>query len=416
MTRAELRASLAFASLYALRMFGLFLILPVFAVHASGMPGGADPILVGLVLGIYSLTQGVLQLPFGMASDRFGRKPVIIFGLLLFALGSAVAALADDIGMTLLGRAVQGAGAISAALTASIADHTRDSQRTKAMAMVGASIGLTFALSLVLGPLLYAGIGMSGLFAVTGVLALAGIAVVVFAVPPRPPAALADAVGATVASGARGEAPAAAPAARTTLRAVLRNGDLMRLNVGIFALHLVQMAMFVVLPAWLIERAGLPLSDHWTVYLPVVLASFAVMTPALGWGERAGRVRTVFLLAVALVLVVQLGFALQPLGLLVFAVLLLVFFSGFNVLEALIPSLVSRFAPADARGTALGVYNTVQALGLFAGGAVGGWASRAFGPASVFLACAAVMAVWLAVAAGARRWPPASAGRGRRGR
>jgi MFS family permease len=414
MTRAELRASLAFASLYALRMFGLFLILPVFAVHASGMPGGADPIQVGLVLGIYSLTQGVLQLPFGMASDRLGRKPVIIFGLLLFALGSAVAALADDIGTTLLGRAVQGAGAISAALTASIADHTRDSQRTKAMAMVGASIGLTFALSLVLGPLLYAGIGMSGLFAVTGVLALAGIAVVVFAVPPPTPAALANAAGAagaSVASVAHGEAPAA----RTTLSEVLRNGDLMRLNVGIFALHLVQMAMFVVLPAWLIERAGLPLSDHWMVYLPVVLASFAVMTPALGWGERTGRVRTVFLVAMVLVLAVQLGYALQPLGLLVFAVLLLVFFAGFNVLEALIPSLVSRFAPADARGTALGVYNTVQALGLFAGGAVGGWASRAFGPASVFLACAAVMAVWLAVAAGARRWPPASAGRGRRG-
>lgn len=397
MTRAELRASLSLASLYALRMLGLFLILPVFAVHASTLPGGANAQQVGLVLGAYSLTQGLLQLPFGMASDRFGRRPVIVFGLLLFVAGSLVAAWADDLQTIILGRALQGTGAISAAVTAWIADQTRDSQRTKAMALVGASIGLTFALSLVLGPLLYDWIGMSGIFQLTAFLALLGVLVVCFAVPGVPSPSASRAAGLTPDP--------------TTLGAVLRDAELMRLNLGIFCLHMVQMAMFVVLPAWLIERAGLPLADHWKIYLPVVFASFALMNPPLGWGERKGRVRQVFLVSVALVLLVQLAFVAQPVGVLPFVLLLLVFFSAFNVLEALVPSMVSRLAPADARGTALGVYNTIQALGLFAGGALGGWASARFGAAAVFLVCALAMAVWLAVAAGARRWPAAQAGR-----
>jgi predicted MFS family arabinose efflux permease len=229
-------------------------------------------------------------------------------------------------------------------------------------------------------------------------MALAGIAVVVWAVPPlhRPISAAARQPG-------------------TSFASVLRDAELMRLNLGIFCLHLVQMAMFVVLPAWLVERAGLPLADHWKIYLPVVVASFALMSPPLGWGERHGRVRTVFLASVALVLAVQLACAAQPVGILPFAVLLLVFFAAFNVLEALIPSMVSRMAPADARGTALGLYNTTQALGLFAGGAVGGWASATYGSAAVFMVCAVAMAVWLAVAAGARRWPAAQPGRGRAG-
>lgn len=397
MTRAELRASLSLASLYALRMLGLFLILPVFAVHARSLPGGADALQVGLVLGAYSLTQGLLQLPFGMASDRFGRRPVIVFGLLLFVAGSLVAAWADDLNTVILGRALQGTGAISAAVTAWIADQTRDSQRTKAMALVGASIGLTFALSLVLGPLLYDWIGMSGIFHLTAVLALLGVLVVCFAVPGTPSA---DGL----------PTPGLTPNP-TTLGTVLRDVELMRLNLGIFCLHMVQMAMFVVLPAWLVERAGLPLSDHWKIYLPVVFASFALMNPPLGWGERKGKVRQVFLVSVLLVLLVQLAFAAQPVGIMPFALLLLVFFSAFNVLEALVPSMVSRLAPADARGTALGVYNTIQALGLFAGGALGGWASARFGGAAVYLVCALAMAIWLVVAAGARRWPPAQAGR-----
>jgi MFS family permease len=389
MTAQELRASLSLASLYAFRMLGLFLILPVFAVHAHTLPGGDRPLLVGLVLGIYSLTQGVLQLPFGMASDRLGRKPVILFGLLLFALGSLVAAQATDLVGTLVGRALQGTGAISAAVTACIADLTRDSQRTKAMALVGASIGLTFALSLVAAPLLYEWVGMAGLFHLTGLLALVGIAIVLFAVPPLP----------------RPSRPPGETVPRTRFREVALDPELARLNVGIFALHLVQMAMFVVLPAWLVERAQLPLADHWKVYLPVVAASFALMVPPIAWGERTGRLRTVTLAAIVAILASQLGYAAQPVGILPFVVLLLVFFAAFNVLEATVPSMVSRLAPPDVKGTALGLYNTVQALGLFAGGALGGWASSRFGGEAVFVLCAGVMAVWAVVAAGQRRWP-----------
>jgi MFS family permease len=403
MTARELRASLALASLYAFRMFGLFLILPVFAVHAHALPGGQEALWVGLVLGVYSLTQGLLQLPFGMASDRFGRKPVIVFGLVLFAIGSLVAAQATDVYGTAVGRALQGTGAISAAVTACIADLTRDSQRTKAMAMVGASIGVTFALSLVAAPLLYERIGMAGLFHLTGAMALVGILVVLFAVPsPGAP------VGRTSADGARLE--------RTKVREVALDPELLRLNIGIFSLHLVQMAMFVVLPQWLVERAQLPLADHWKVYLPVVAASFVLMVPPIVWGERAGRLRAVVLASIAILLATQLGYAAEPVGLLPFAVLLLVFFSAFNVLEAAVPSMVSRLAPADVKGTALGIYNTVQALGLFAGGAIGGWASSRFGGAAVFVMCAGVMAVWLLAALGQRRWPAPSARAGRSAR
>jgi MFS family permease len=399
MTHRELRASLSLASLYAFRMLGLFLILPVFAVHAHTLPGGADPLMVGLVLGIYSLTQGLLQLPFGMASDRFGRKPVIVFGLVLFALGSLLAASATDIVTTILGRALQGTGAISAAVTACIADNTRDSQRSKAMALVGASIGLTFALSLVIAPMLYEWVGMAGIFHLTGLLALAGILIVWLAVPtqPRLPPAPRAADGTVM--------------PRTAFRAVALDPELVRLNLGIFALHMVQMAMFVVLPAWLVERAQLPLADHWKVYLPVVIASFALMMPPITWGERHGRLRAVFLGSIVLILAAQLGYAAQPVGMLPFALLLLVFFAAFNVLEATLPSMVSRLAPSDVKGTALGIYNTTQALGLFAGGAAGGWASSRFGGASVFLLCAGVTIAWLVVALGARRWPAPSAGR-----
>jgi MFS family permease len=393
MTPRELRASVSLALLFAFRMLGLFLILPVFAVHARGLPGGDDALLVGLALGGYALTQGMLQIPFGIASDRFGRKPVIVFGLVLFALGSLVAALASDMSTAIAGRMLQGTGAISAAVTASIADHTRDSQRTKAMAMVGASIGLTFALSLVAAPVLYGLIGMGGIFALTGLLALFGIVVVWLAVPPL--------------------APDAAPTVEvgqppTRFVQVLLDGELMRLNAGVFALHLAQMAMFVVLPVWMVERLGLPLMEHWKLYLPVVVLSFALMMPPLTWGERHGRLRTVFLAAILLVLLVQVGYAVAPARVVPFALLLLVYFWAFNVLEASLPSLASRLAPADAKGAALGVYNTTQAFGLFAGGALGGLVFQHYGGAAVFLGCAVLMLAWLVVAAGARRWPRAA--------
>lgn len=376
MSALEIRASASLASIFALRMLGLFLILPVFAVYARGLDGGVSPTLIGLAMGIYGLTQGMLQIPMGIASDRFGRKPVIYVGLALFALGSFVAAATDQIGWIIVGRALQGAGAISAAITALIADTTRDAHRTKAMAMVGSSIGLTFAGSLVLAPVLYRWIGMGGIFALTGVLAMVAMGVVRWVVPEAPPAPVGHAV---------------------PLREVLVNADLLRLNLGIFVLHLVQMAMFVVVPVLLVDAVHLPLAEHWTIYLPVVVTSFAVMVPLIIAAERGGRMRQVFLLAIALLVATQ-ALLWVAHALWMFVVALLVFFIGFNVLEATLPSLVSRTAPPAAKGAALGVYNTTQAIGLFVGGALGGWLSRQVGPGAVFGMCMALALLWAGVA------------------
>jgi MFS family permease len=390
MSGQEVRASASLASIFALRMLGLFLILPVFSVHARSIPGGDSPALVGLALGIYGLTQGVLQIPFGAASDRWGRKPVIVAGLVLFALGSFVAAVADDILWTIVGRAVQGAGAISAAVTAFIADATREEHRTKAMAMVGASIGLTFAVSLVGAPPLYAAIGMGGLFALTGILAIAAIGVVTWIVPAAPPRIEHD-----------------DPA---TAKTVVFDPQLLRLNFGIFALHTVQMAMFVVVPVLLVERAQLPLPNHWWVYLPVVLVSFALMMPPIMAAERRSRMRALFLSAVGLLFFVQLGLLYYAPSLAWIAGWLLLFFVGFNILEASLPSLVSRVAPSSAKGLALGIYNTTQAVGLFAGGALGGVVAARWGAQGVFACAAVIMGVWWVIALGMREVPKRTSG------
>jgi len=385
MSPLELRASLSLASLFALRMLGLFLILPVFAVHAEHLPGGDSQTLVGIALGIYGLTQGVLQIPYGMASDRYGRKRAIVVGLLLFALGSFVAAWGPNIAVVILGRALQGAGAISAPVTAFAADVTREEHRTKAMAMIGGSIGLMFAVSLVAAPGLYPLIGMGGLFGMTGLLALAAIWVTLAVVPAEPVSG----------TGGRRLVPGA-------LKAVLRDAGQLRLNLGIFCLHVVLMAIFVVVPGALVRYGNLPLSEHWKVYLPVVLGSFALMAPLLIGAERGGRMKFLFLASIGLLLAVELGFAVCLSSFPMAVALLLAFFVAFNVLEASLPSLVSRLAPAASRGTALGVYNTTQALGLFAGGAAGGWLAQHWGESSVFVFGIAVVALWLVVASSMR--------------
>jgi MFS family permease len=362
-------------------MLGLFLVLPVFALEAARYPGGGDPSVVGLAMGIYGLTQGVLQIPFGIASDRFGRKRVIGLGLLVFAIGSFLAAAADSLTGLIAGRALQGAGAVSAAVTALLADQTRDEVRTKAMAMVGASIGMMFAVSLVAAPLLASRIGLTGLFTVTGGLALGCIAIVTWWTPPEP--------------------VQHKDAARGSLRDVLAHGPLLRLDVGVFVLHAVQLAMWVAVPGLLVA-AGLDKARHWTVYLPTVLASFFVMSFVLFPLERRGYLRAVFLSSVGLILLVQLGLlwvAGAP-GVASLVVLLFLFFCAFNILEASQPSMASRIAPAHLRGTALGVYNTLQSLGFFVGGAVGGLLVRSVGDTGLFAACAVLMAVWLVVA-----WP-----------
>jgi len=382
MSRFELRASASLASLFALRMIGLFLILPVFAVHAKSLRGGESLTLVGLALGAYGLTQAMLHLPFGMASDRFGRKRIIILGLIIFAAGSFLAASATDIYWTIAGRALQGAGAISAAVVAFVADLTRDEHRTKAMAIIGASIGLAFAISLVAAPALYRVIGMEGIFTLTGVMAIVGIWVTLQAVPAEPRAR---------------RAPTDVKP-RTRFGAIALDPQLLRLNFGIFTLHLTQMAMFVVVPHALIAYGGLPVADHWKVYLPVMVGSFILMVPPILVAERRGRLKSVFLGSIAVLALVEFGFAEFGRSFTAVIGLLLAYFVAFNILEASLPSLVSRVAPVSARGTAIGIYNTTQSLGLFAGGALGGWLAQHFGAAAVFAASAVMVVAWGIVA------------------
>lgn len=387
MTRLEIRASASLASIFGLRMLGLFLILPVFAFHARSLPGGDNATLVGLAMGMYGLTQAFGQIPFGMASDRYGRKPIIVIGLLLFIIGSLIAAVDQNVVWVIVGRAVQGAGAVSAAVTALIADSTRDEHRTKAMAMVGGSIGLTYAASLVIAPLLYSAVGMRGMFLLVAVLAAAAILVVLYVTPA---------------------APQRSPE-RASFLSVLRDGELMRMNIGVFALHAIQMSMFVVLPNVLVNSGGIAISEHWKIYLPVVLVSFVLMLPPIFLGEKKGKMKHVFVSAIALLLLVEIGLrfavvqAELSFGLVVG--LLLAFFVAFNVLEASQPSLVSRLAPAGARGAALGVYNTMQAIGLFAGGAGGGLLAQHFGGHAVFTAGCLLTVGWLIIASSMKNLP-----------
>ena len=382
MTRAELRAGASLAGVYGLRMLGLFFILPVFAVHAATLKGGQDLALVGIAIGGYGLAQGALQIPFGMASDRWGRKPLIYFGLLVFAAGSFLGVVAGDIYTAIAARILQGAGAINSVAMALAADLTREQHRTKIMAMIGASIGLMFAVSLVGAPVLYRYVGMGGIFALTGLLAIAAIAVVRYFVPDPPSRGKAQEQ-----TGERG--------------ARIIDAELVRLNAGIFILHIVLYAMFVVVPALLVDT-GLPLTEHWKLYLPVVLASFVLMLPGIVYADRRNRPKPVLLACIALLGLVEAMLAARHAGIAALAGLMLAFFVAFNVLEAMLPALVSRLAPARGRGVAIGVYNTTQTLGVFFGGLLGGWAAKHFGAGAVFAMCAALSAAWFTVAAGMR--------------
>jgi len=381
----ERRSAFSLASIYALRMLGLFMVMPVFMLEARHYEGGDDLSAIGMAMGVYGLVQAVLQIPFGMAADRFGRKRVIYFGLALLALGSIVGAMATSVAGLALGRALQGGGAISAAVTALLADQTRDAVRTKGTALVGASIGLMFALSLVLGPLLSGWGGLSAIFGVTLLLAVLGVAIVRWWTPPEP-------------------ALPVAGQSKHSLWGLLVHPDLIRLNFGVFALYAVQLASWVAIPALLIQ-AGVASADHGWVYLPAVLLSFVVMGVTLFPMERRGLLRPLFLGCIVLVMAVQAAWSVLALSsppLWSLAILLFLFFCGFNVLEASQPSLASRLAPLGSRGAALGVYNTLQSLGIFAGGAIGGLLIKNLGASGVFTASAALMLAWLGVAWGAR--------------
>lgn len=380
-----MRATVGLAGVYGVRMLGLFLILPVFALFAEGLPD-ATPFLTGLAVGIYGLTQAALQIPFGLLSDRIGRKPVIFGGLLLFALGSAIAGSADDVWLVIIGRAVQGAGAISAAVMALAADLTREENRTKAMATIGMTIGLSFMLALLAGPLLGRLIGVSGIFWLTAVLALVAIALVALVVPTP----------------TRSRTHRDAEAVPAMFRRVFSFSDLWRLDLGIFSLHLILTALFLSIPL-VLRDLGLAPVQHSTLYLPVMLISLVAMVPFVIIAEKRGMMKQVLLGAVAALSLGQFALGMFADEFWGFVGALLVFFTAINLLEAMMPSLVSKVAPVDAKGTAMGVYSTSQFAGAFVGGLVGGTVHQHFGVTAVFEAGALVALIWLLVASGMRK-------------
>lgn len=381
MNTLEKKAVSALAGIFALRMFGLFMLLPVLAIYAARFPT-STPLLIGLALGIYGLTQGMFQIAFGMASDRFGRKSVITVGLLVFALGSVIAALADSISGLIIGRAIQGAGAISAAVLALTADLTRETERTKAMAIIGMSIGLVFVLSLMFAPGLQGVVGVAGIFWLSAGLAVCAIVVLWWIVPH----------------------PASIPPAQVSLRPaerfnrILADGQLLRLNFGVFCLHMSLTAIFVVLPALLYTASGLPLAEHWKFYVPVLLLSVIGMLPLIRLGSRNTNTALAFNIAVGIFLLSATALAwASGRGIGAVLIALWLFFVAFNTLEAMLPSLVSRIAPSTDKGAAIGVYNTCQFLGMFIGGVSGGWLSGQFGAGSVYWFCAVAAGAWLAI-------------------
>jgi predicted MFS family arabinose efflux permease len=362
-------------------MLGLFLLLPVFSIHARGLPGGEHAFWVGLTLGIFNIVQACFYIPLGRLSDRIGRKPVVLWGLSLFVAGALICAAKDDLLWIAIGRGIMGAGAVSAAISAWVADLTREQVRTRAMALVGGSIALSFALSLVIAAPIYRAISLSGIFIVLAVLGVMAMLVTYFVLPSNKPEVQVQ---------------------QASLKEVFFRPELVRLNIGVFVLHATQVAMFMVVPRLLLQ-AGLPLASHWEIYLPVVLLSFFFMAPILIFGEKKQKLRSVLLASIVMLLVAE-GLFTKSSSITSIAIALLIYFVGFNLLEALQPSLVSRFAK-ESKGTALGVYNTTQSIGLFTGAALGGYLMDSHGELSVFVMGAALLICWLIIAWSMRELP-----------
>ena len=382
MPKQELRAAASLAAVFSVRMLGLFMIYPVFALAAQGLRG-ATPYTIGLALGIYGLTQGLLQMPFGLLSDRLGRKPMVVAGLILFGLGSAWAASAHSIGTMIGGRALQGAGAVGSVILALVADLTAEEHRTKAMALVGMTIGLSFLVAIVTGPLVAGWIGISGIFWLMSALALLGILITLFVVPtPR-----------------RTRVHREAEPVPALIGSALRNRELLRLDFGIFALHAMLTASFLAVPALFASTLGVASRQEWLVYLPILLFSVVVMVPAIIVGERKRHMKGVLVAAVAALALSQFMLAFGGANRLVLLAALAVFFAGFNIMEASLPSLVTKTAPPGATGTATGVYSSSQFLGIFVGGLAGGWIHQRAGIGAVFEFAGALALVWLLLAA-----------------
>lgn len=380
MNALEWRVALSLSAVYAVRMLGLFMILPVFSLYADNFAGSTE-FLTGLAIGIYGLTQALFQIPLGLASDRIGRKPVIIGGLLIFALGSVVAALADSIWLIIIGRTLQGMGAIAAATMALAADLTREEYRARIMAFIGMSIGASFMIAMIVGPLLNAWAGLPGIFWVTMGLALSGILLILFAVPQ--PVQIRSHRDAGILRGYIGK--------------TLQNKSLLRMNLGVFILHLIMTANFLVIPQLLEQQLAFPSVEHWKIYLPVFLLSFLLAVPMIILAEKKRKIKSVLLFAVGLLIASEL---LMALGyshnyLLIFA--FLVFFVGFNFLEAVQPSLVAKYSAVDTKGTAMGIFSSAQFFGIFIGGTAGGLIDQHFGISGVFTFSAVMATAWLAI-------------------
>lgn len=382
LSKTEKKVAFSLASVFGLRMMGLFMIMPVFALYGQHLEG-FSPLWVGIAIGAYGLTQAVLQIPMGILSDRYGRKPIILAGLLLFAIGSVVAAMADSIYGVVAGRAMQGMGAIAAAVLALAADLTRDEQRTKVMAIIGMCIGFSFALSLLVGPIVAQYVGLSGLFAMTAVLALLGMVIVQVLVPnPISQAPKGDTL--------------AAPA---KLKAMLTDPQLFRLDAGIFILHLVLTAVFVALPLDLVD-AGLVKEKHWMLYFPAFIGAFVLMVPLIIIGVKKKNTKATFQISLLIMMAALASMTLFSNNLVALSIAIVLFFTGFNYLEASLPSLIAKFCPVGDKGSAMGVYSTSQFLGAFCGGLLGGGAYQLVGAAGVFAVALGLMFIWLLLTLG----------------
>ncbi|MDE9541417.1 MFS transporter [Xenorhabdus bovienii] len=387
MTPLELRATWGLGSVFSLRMLGMFMVLPVLTTYGLGLRGSSEA-LIGIAIGIYGLTQAIFQIPFGLLSDKIGRKPLIIGGLLIFVLGSITAALSDSIWGIIIGRALQGAGAISAAIMALLSDLTREQNRTKAMAFIGISFGITFAFAIVVGPIITHQVGLNGLFGIIAILASCGILITLCAVPPAHKHILNRESG----------------IARGSFRRVLSDPQLLKLNFGILSLHTLLMSSFIALPL-IMEKAGFPPQQHWKVYLITTLISFIAVLPFIIYAEKKRRMKQVFLLCIGLLFIAEL--VLWSVGSHLWGIFagIQVFFLAFNIMEAILPSLISKEAPAGYKGTAMGVYSTSQFLGVALGGFLGGMLYELQGASLVFMGGIALTALWFIISLTLRQPP-----------
>ena len=382
MTPLESRATWGLGTVFSLRMLGMFMVLPVLTTYGMALSGASEA-LIGIAIGIYGLAQAIFQIPFGLLSDRIGRKPLIVFGLGIFAFGSVIAAVTDSIWGVILGRALQGSGAIAAAVMALLSDLTREQNRTKAMAFIGISFGITFAIAMVLGPIITHALGLHALFWMIALLALCGIAITLMVVP----------------NASRHVLNRESSMVKGSFTKVLGNPKLLKLNFGIMCLHILLMSSFVVLPR-VMEQAGFPPSEHWKVYLVTMLSSFVAVIPFIIYAEKKRRMKQVFMSCVAVLLLAEL--VLWSAGghhLWVIIAGIQLFFLAFNLMEAILPSLISKESPAGYKGTAMGVYSTSQFIGVAIGGSLGGWIFGLAGAGAVFMACAAIALVWFLVSA-----------------